>query len=53
MNSIEEIAQRLYDLDPYGARDNDETIESIADTINSDPAAIIAYLLDIIDELQA
>ena len=46
-------ASRLYELDPYEAMDNGETPETIAETIQGDPLAVIDYLLDIIEELQA
>lgn len=52
MNAIQATAERLYNLDVYNALDYDETPETIADTIKSDPVAIINHLLDIIDELQ-
>ena len=46
-------ASRLYELDPYEANDNNETPETIAETIQGDPLAVIDYLLDIIEDLQA
>ena len=48
-----ELAQRIYDIDPYEAQDNDETPETIADTIYQDPLAIISYLVELVEELQA
>lgn len=48
-----ELAQRIYDIDPYEAQDNDETPETIAAAIQSDPLAIINYLVSIVEELQA
>lgn len=48
-----ELAQRLYDLDIYGAQDCDETPETIADTIKVDPLSIIEHLVDIVEDLQA
>jgi len=50
---IYDTANRVYNLDLYEAQDNGETIESIAGMIENDPAIIIDYLLDIIDDLQA
>lgn len=50
---LSELAQRIYDLDPYEMRNNDATPESIENEICEDPRATINYLLDIIDELQA
>lgn len=52
MNLLD-IANRIYDLDPYGMRDADATPETIAQDIKNDPEAVITYLLDMIDELQA
>lgn len=50
---IKELAQRIYDIDVYEMRNNDTTTEDIEKDIISNPAEIINYLLDIIDELQA
>lgn len=50
---IYDTATRIYNLDSYGARDNNETVDSIAETIETDPCLIISYLLDVIDELEA
>jgi hypothetical protein len=47
-----DLAARVYSLDIYEARNNDETPETIAETIRTNPAEIIKYLLDIIDDLQ-
>jgi len=46
------IAEKLIDLDPFGARDADATKESVIHDIETDPVSIISYLLDYIDELQ-
>ena len=48
-----DLAQRIIDIDPYGARDAEETPETIAEKIKTDPETIIEYLLDIIEDLQA
>lgn len=48
-----ELAERIYSLDPYEMQDNDTTPEDIAEAITEDPRETIAYLLDIIDDLQA
>ena len=48
-----DIASRIYALDVYGMQDNDTTPADIAESIKEDPAAVIEYLLDIIDDLQA
>ena len=50
---IYDTAARVYNLDLYEAQDNGESVESIAGMVENDPAIIIDYLLDIIDELQA
>lgn len=50
----QEIAQRIYDTDPYGMRDDDATVEDIAEKLEdvSFCKDTIIYLLDMIDELQ-
>ena len=48
-----ELARRIYDLDVYGARDNDETPETIEHLIIHDPISIINYLVEMVEELQA
>lgn len=49
-----ELAQRIYDAsDPFEMRDNDDTPQTIADTIYQDPLAVISYLVDTIERLQA
>ena len=53
MTNIEKLAQRIIDLDFFGARDADATPETVADDIRNNPAAVIEYLLDMIDDLQA
>ena len=53
MDNIKELAERVYNLDIYEARNNDTTPEEIADAIRENPAETIKYLLDIIDALQA
>ena len=50
---ISELANRIYDLDPYGMRDAEATPETIEKDIKNDPESVIAYLLDMIDDLQA
>ena len=49
----EELAQRIIDIDFYGARDAEATVESVAEEIATNPEDVIAYLLDMIDDLQA
>lgn len=50
---IEELAQRVIDVDYYGAMDADATIESVSDDIINRPLEIINYLLDVIEDYQA
>ena len=52
MNTLE-LANRIYDLDPYGMRDAEATPEKIEQDIKNDPETVINYLLDMIDDLQA
>jgi len=53
MDDIMSIAQRIYDIDPWGARNEDATPETIAESIKDDPIPVIMYLLETIEELQA
>ena len=48
-----ELANRVIDTDFYGMRDAGATPETVADDIKNNPAAVIEYLLDMIDDLQA
>jgi hypothetical protein len=53
MENITDLAARVYSLNPYEAQDNDTTPADIAETIRTNPAEIIKYLRDIIDDLQS
>ena len=53
MDDLMSIAQRIYDIDPWGARNEDATPETIAESIKDDPIPVIMYLLETIEELQA
>ena len=53
MINTELLAQRIIDIDFYGARDAEATPESIAEDIKTNPEAVISYLLDMIEEYQA
>lgn len=53
MANIEKLAQRIIDLDFFGARDADATPETVAETIKNEPEQVINYLLDMIEDLQA
>lgn len=46
-------AQRIIDVDFYGARDAGATPETVTETIINEPLTVINYLLDMIDDLQA
>ena len=50
-STIKDLANRLYNLDVYGARNEDETPETIAETLTHDPLAVVEYLLNMIDDL--
>lgn len=50
---IKELASRIIDLNLYEAMDYGETVETISDTIKSDPIAIINFLVEIAEESQA
>ena len=49
---IQELSQRIIDLDFYGARDAETTPEMIADDIVNNPLAVIEYLVNMCEELQ-
>lgn len=51
--NTQELAQRIIDIDFYGARDAEATPEAIENDIRNNPEAIIAFLLDMIEEYQA
>ena len=48
-----ELAERVYNVDVWEARNNDETPATLAEAIRTNPAGIIRFLLDVIDEYQA
>ena len=48
----EKLARRIISLDTFGARDARETVETVAEQIKRNPADVISYLLDIIDNMQ-
>ena len=49
---IQELSQRIIDLDFYGARDADYTSDMVADDIENNPLAVIEYLVNMCEELQ-
>lgn len=54
MINLNDIAERILDIDPYEARNNDETPETLAEKLNDIETCheTIEYLLGIIDDLQ-
>ena len=46
------LAERIINLDFYGARDAGETPETIEKTIEKNPEIVIEWLLDYIDEME-
>ena len=46
-----ELARKIYEYTPPWDREN--TVEEIANIIDTDPGAIISYLVDIIEDLSA
>lgn len=50
---ILELAERVYNVDPYEARNNDETPATLAEAIRTNPNGIIRFLLDVIDNYQS
>jgi len=46
---IRELAQRIWDIDPYEMKNNDTTPDDIVNAILDDPRETINYLLDIIE----
>jgi hypothetical protein len=53
MDELRALAERIYNIDIYENRNNDTTPDDIAEQIKQNPAEVIRYLLDIIDDLQA
>lgn len=50
---ITDLAKRIYDVDPFEAQAADETPETIAERLNSDPLTVVIELVDYIEQLQA
>ena len=48
-----ELAQRIIDVDFYGAMDADATPQSIAETIKTNPETIIEFLLGMVEDYQS
>ena len=53
MSKLQELAERVIDVDFYGAKDADATIDSVMLDIAYHPESVIEYLLDMIDDLQS
>lgn len=47
-----ELAERVYNVDIYEARNNDQTPETLADAIMKNPTGIIRFLLDQIEDIK-
>ena len=46
------LTSRIYEtLDPYEVTDQGGNITEVLDTLTTDPAAIISYLLDLYEEV--
>ena len=50
---INELATRIIDLDFYGMRDADATPETVAADIETNPLAVIEYLVNMCEDLQS
>ena len=50
---LNELAQRIFDIDPWGALNEDADPVSIAESIKSDPLPVIEYLVSLVEDLQA
>ena len=50
---LNDLSKRIIDIDPFGARDADETPETIAKKLVDDPLTVIEYLVETIEDLQA
>lgn len=46
--NINNLAERIIDLDFYGFKDADGNVESVAQSIKEDPVLVISWLLDYI-----
>lgn len=49
---IAELAQRIIDIDYWGAQDADETVESISAQIRNNPTDVIEWLVNALEEAQ-
>ncbi len=49
---ISALAQRIIDVDYYGAMDADATIETVSDELLTCPMDVITWLLEVIEDLQ-
>jgi len=48
-----ELAERIINIDFYGARDAEETPGTIVEKLIYDPLTIIEYLVDVVEDYQA
>lgn len=51
-NYFSELAERVYNVDRYESQSADQTPETIAEEIKANPARVISYLLDYIEQTQ-
>lgn len=51
-NYFSELAERVYNVDRYESQSADQTPETIAEEIKANPARVISYLLDYIEQIQ-
>ncbi len=50
MTNTRELTNRIIDVDFYGMRDADATPETVENDIRNNPEAVIAFLLDMIED---
>lgn len=51
-NYLSGLAERVYNVDRYESQSADQTPETIAEEIRTNPARVISYLLDYIEQIQ-
>ena len=49
---MQDLAERIYNLDIFGFQDSDGSPEAIAEAIKTEPETVIKYLLDYIEEIE-
>jgi len=53
MNKLNELAERVYKVDPWRAMIEDVEVEDIALSIKDDPLPVIEYLLEVIEDMRS